>query len=440
MSGRGRRGGRRSPAHSSVCPSSHDRTPPSCSPSRSSRTPRGRCGARAELRAAFADRRVPGVARRRLVTAALGLCGVIVALAYNRYLTGSSFVFPYQAFAPHDGLGFGQHALRGYGHDYTPAVALRANAVVVWRLILRWVAGGLLGSALAAVGLAVVLSRRRDADARLLVLASLYPSVVLGNVYFWGNYNLLSPEFNATQGLLRYLGPYYHFALLAPTAVFAALGIRWLHEHARPRLADVDRHVALTVSLVACVVAAAAVGGALAGPLARNAANTAEYEQGYAPLTDGAAPANAVVFLPPTYGDWLNHPYQILRNDPRYDAATLYALDGVRSLAVTAAYPNRTYYRYAFRGTWVPTDDLSVHSRTRTRARDAGNDGDGALDGAHPPGCGLRVGPRRHRRQPRLLRAERHARDPHRDVRGERQRCAHRRRRAREFKHGARFP
>jgi len=318
-------------------------------------------GARSELRAGLADRRVSALARRRLATAALGLCGVVVALAYNRYLTGSAFVFPYQAFAPHDGLGFGPHALRGYGHDYTPTVALRANAVVVWRLVSRWVAGGLLGSALAAVGLAVVLFRRRDADARLLVLAGLYPSVVLGNVYFWGNYNLLSPDFNAAQGLLRYLGPYYHFGLLAPTAIFAALGLRWLHARVRPHLAGVDRRVALTVALVACVVAAAAVGGALAGPLSRNAANTAEYEQGYAPLTNGAAPANAVVFLPPTYGDWLNHPYQALRNDPGYDADTLYALDGVRSLAVTAAYPNRTYYRYAFRGTWVPTDDLPVH-------------------------------------------------------------------------------
>ncbi|WP_449404298.1 DUF7846 domain-containing protein [Halarchaeum acidiphilum] len=240
-------------------------------------------------------------------------------------------------------------------------MAVRANAVVVWRLLSRWVAGGLLGSALAAVGLVTVRRRRRDADARVLALAGLYPSVVLGNVYFWGNYNLLSPDFNATQGLLQYLGPYYHFALLAPTAVFAALGLRWLRAHVWPRLAGVDRRVALTVALVACVLAAAAVGGALAGPLSRNAANTAEYEQGYAPFTGESGPADAVVFLPTTYQDWLNHPYQYLRNDPGYDADTLYALDGVRSLAVTAAYPNRTYYRYEFRGTWVPTDDLSVH-------------------------------------------------------------------------------
>ncbi len=333
----------------------------------------------------------PRFARLRVLlpTAVLGSCGVALALAYNWTTTGNPLVFPYQAFAPTDGLGFGPHSLRGYGHDYTPAVAVRSNAVVVWQFASRWVAGGLLGSALAAVGLACALRRGRghgrdvdvrdtdgrDTDSRLLVLASLYPSVILGNVYFWGNLNLLAPDLDPTQGLIHYLGPYYHFGLLAPTAIFAAIGVRWLVERVRPQIARYDRRVALVVALTVCVVAAVAAGSALTGPLSRDARNTAQYAQGYAPFTNGTAgtgdttsggpPADRVVFLPQTDGAWLNHPFQYLRNDPGFDSRTIYAVDGVRSLAVTGAYPNRTYYRYEFRGTWVPTDDVPVHPALR---------------------------------------------------------------------------
>jgi len=299
--------------------------------------------------------------RRRVATAALGLVGVAAALAYNWLTTGHPLVFPFEAFAPADGIGFGPHALRGYGVDYTPALALRSNAVVVWQFASRWVAGGLLGSALAAVGLWRAARRGRSGDARLFVLAGLYPSVVVGNVFFWGNDALLGPGLDPARGLLAYLGPYYHFDLLAPTAVFAALGARWLLGRGRRVFADRDRRVAVAVVALVAVLVVAAVGGALAGPLARNAANTDQYRRGYAPFEAGGPPADAVVFLPTPYGPWLNHPFQALRNDPGFDGSTVYALDGPRALAVAAAYPNRTYYRYEYRGTWVPTDGRPVH-------------------------------------------------------------------------------
>ncbi len=307
---------------------------------------------------------------RRAGTAGVGCLGVVLALIYNWLMTGNPLVFPYQAFAPRDGLGFGYHMLRGYGHNYTPSVAVRSNAVVVWRFASRWVAGGLLGSAVAAVGLVHVLKQlgsgeRRNSGAHLLVLAGLYPSVILGNVYFWGNLNLLAPDLDPTQGLVHYLGPYYHFALLAPTAVFAAVGVQRLAEWIRPRLETFDSRATVAVLLIVCLLSAVAVGGALAGPVTRNAENTAQYEQGYAPFHNGGPPANSVVFLPMTYGKWLDHPFQSLQNGPEFDTSTVYAIDGVNSLAVTSAYPNRTYYRYEFRGTWVPTDDTPVHPALR---------------------------------------------------------------------------
>jgi hypothetical protein len=92
-----------------------------------------------------------------------------------------------------------------------------------------------------------------------------------------------------------------------------------------------------------------------AAPIDRNADVTADYRQAYAPFADGAS-GNAVVLLPPTYGDWLAHPFQALRNDPGFDGPTVYALDrGGDNFAVLDAYPDRAYYRYVYRGAWTPT-------------------------------------------------------------------------------------
>jgi hypothetical protein len=49
----------------------------------------------------------------------------------------------------------------------------------------------------------------------------------------------------------------------------------------------------------------------------------------------------------------LNHPFQALRTDPGFDGPVVYALDD-RPFAVVDAFPDRTPYRYAFRGAWAP--------------------------------------------------------------------------------------
>ena len=51
--------------------------------------------------------------RRQTLTAALGLAGVAVTLGYNAVVTGDPLLFPYQAFAPMDGPGFGTREILG---------------------------------------------------------------------------------------------------------------------------------------------------------------------------------------------------------------------------------------------------------------------------------------------------------------------------------------
>ena len=315
---------------------------------------------------------------RLSLTALGGLAGVAAALAYNAAMTGSPWTFPYEAFAPEDGLGFGHRQLLGYERTYTPELALRANAEVVSLLFTEWVVAGPVGALLAAVGVGGFLRRVdfdrtprfTDTQARA-VLAGLFVSVVAGNVYFWGNLNVLGALEVPDDGLVATLGPYYHFDLLVPTAAFAARGALFVVERvhaltARRLGGDFAgdparaRQVTAGVALVGVVLLAGATAGVLAPTVAENAGITAEYRQAYQPFEDRHL-SDAVVFLPTPYGDWLNHPFQQLRNDPGFDGETMYAAsDGPQNLDVVAAYPNRTYYRYVYRGEWAPASGDSV--------------------------------------------------------------------------------
>ncbi|GAA0657449.1 ArnT family glycosyltransferase [Salarchaeum japonicum] len=292
---------------------------------------------------------------RQAVTAALGLAGVGVTLGYNALVTGDAFVFPYQAFAPLDGLGFGQRRLLGHEVVYTPELAVRVNRIVLDLFFTKWVAGGAFGSLLAAAG--VVWAGRREWSARAAAVAGVFVTVAAGNVYFWGTFNILGDVSRAGDGLVSVLGPYYHFDLLVPTAVFAAFaavrGGTRLRTAARERFDPRVARVAVAAVLVVGLTGGAVVtAGNAADPVQTNLDVTETYETAYAPFEDGA-PAESVVLLPDPYGDWLNHPFQPLRNDPGFDGRAVYAIDD-RPFAVADAFPNRSLYRYVYRGVWNP--------------------------------------------------------------------------------------
>jgi hypothetical protein len=302
---------------------------------------------------------------RRLATASLGTAGVVVALAYNWVVTGDPLVFPYQAFAPHDGIGFGHRAILGHEVDYTLELASRANGQVLRRLFTDWVVAGPLGTALAAVGVgALVRDRNAPTAPRRALLAGLFLTIPLGNLAFWGNFNVLGNPAVRGDGLIHYLGPYYHFDLLVPTAVFAAHGALGGADRLRTALDDRvpaarTQPIAAAVLLTSGVAVGAVAVDVAADPLERNADASAELAAGYEPFADGA-PENAVVYLPDAYGPWLNHPFQGLRNDPSFDGGTVYALADGDELAVAAEYPDRELYRYVYAGSWAPTDGQRV--------------------------------------------------------------------------------
>jgi hypothetical protein len=116
-------------------------------------------------------------------------------------------------------------------------------------------------------------------------------------------------------------------------------------------------------ALVVGVVAVALAVSAVAAPLQDSHEVTQRYEQAYEPFENQEFD-NALVFLPTPYGDWLNHPFQPLRNDPGYDGDAVYALQE-EQLAVAGAFPNRTLYRYSYRGEWAPYTRQTVTPRLR---------------------------------------------------------------------------
>ena len=331
--------------------------------------------------------------RRQAVTAVVGVAFVALTLAYNAAVTGSALTFPYEAFAPRDGPGLGRREILDHSVEYTLPVALRTNAEVLWYLLTRWVPAGALGTALAGLGLLAGSPARRvlpgglstaleDGDGRV-VLAGLFVTVPAGNVLFWGNYNILATPGDPTDGLLGQFGPFYHFDLLAPVAIFGAAGALALW---RARTGLTDRasgavpgnlapsagRVALALVLVAVLLGTSVA--LAAGPVERNAAHTDTYEDAYQPFEDREF-EDAVVFLPTPYGDWLNHPFQALRNDPGFGGDAVYAMerDPAGDFAVVDSYPDRSYYRYTYRGEWAADpDEREVEPRVEERSLRSG--------------------------------------------------------------------
>ncbi|PSQ24014.1 hypothetical protein BRD06_08460 [Halobacteriales archaeon QS_9_67_15] len=313
------------------------------------------------------------VLSRQATVAGLGLAGVGATLAYNAAMTGSPLLFPYEAFAPLDGLGFGERRILDHEVEYTLDLATRANRRVLTLFVTEWIAGGPVGAALAAGGLAVAV--RRGLSARQAAVAGVSLTVSAGNVYFWGNFNVLGDLDRTGDGLVAVLGPYYHFDLLLPTATFAAVGVVALASVARTGAANRSEFGtrAPTAAFVAVLLLTAGVAGVvtaddLQSRMDRSATATESYGTAYEPFAD-EPPERSLVFLPDPYGDWLNHPFQALRNDPGFDGRAVYAVDD-RPFETADAFPNRTRYRYVYRGQWAPFDGSPRATRLQ-RVEDA---------------------------------------------------------------------
>ena len=296
---------------------------------------------------------------RLLAVAALGLVGVAATLGYNVLVTGDPLLFPYQVFGPQDGPGFGRRELLGYDQLYTPALAAETTVRLLATLTTEWTVAGPVGTLLALVGLrrlptdrASVADPTLAAPALRVVVIGLVPAVVRGNAYFWGTLNGLE------NGLIGLLGPYYHFDLLLPLSAFAAAGALVLCGRLRAatdRLDGRERRAVLAAALLVGVGVTGVVGvDAVAEPYDENRLRTSNLATTYEPIEERSFD-RAVVFLPTPYGDWLNHPFQYLRNDPGLDGDALYVQNqgDIERFETLDAADDRRPYRFTYRGEWT---------------------------------------------------------------------------------------
>ncbi len=289
-------------------------------------------------------------------TAVFGSLFVGLALAYNLAMTGDAFVFPYLEFAPNDGVGFGRREILEHSRVYTPELGLRANGRVLRRFVLEWGPGGVVGFALAAVGVVYAV---QDRSVGKVLLVGVGVSVIVGNIAFWGNLNILGEMTDPTDGLVHLYGTLYHFDLLLPASVFAAAGLVRAYEGVCEASSRIDRRTAVAFALVVALVFAGVGASNTAAKVDENLELTESYEAAYAPFEENET--EGVVFLPTPYGDWLNHPFQYLRNDPGLNGTTVYATDGGgENFDVVEEYPERDLYRYAYRGEWAPHEGGEV--------------------------------------------------------------------------------
>ena len=310
---------------------------------------------------------LPRRALARAVAIALpGLGFVGLTLGYNARLTGSPTTFPYEAFAPRDGLGFGRREILGYTEQYTPALGVESSVDALVLLFTTFAPLGVLGGLLALGGIALAATEDGVDREVAALLSGVAASVVLGNVYFWGTLNGLR------NGLIQLLGPFYHFDLLLPMAVFGALTLVTLGRRLRAllsaRLSPRGVRVAMAVLLVCSApVVVAAEQSALDDPWAANRERTDSLEATYEPFENRTF-ERALVYTPDPYGDWQQHPFQYLRNDPGFDGPVLFVLDegpdaDIRALDAT----NRTPYRFTYRGEWTGAVDPVDPELTRLR-------------------------------------------------------------------------
>jgi hypothetical protein len=124
------------------------------------------------------------------------------------------------------------------------------------------------------------------------------------------------------------------------------------------------------------LVSVSVVGSVAAGDIDErideNMEATNTYEDVYEPFESGP-PTNSLILLPDPYGDWLNHPFQPLRNDPGFDGRAVYALHD-HTFEAVREFDDRRAYRYVYRGGWAPFAGSPEDARLQ-RVRDVTGDG-----------------------------------------------------------------
>lgn len=121
-----------------------------------------------------------------------------------------------------------------------------------------------------------------------------------------------------------------------------------------------------------------------------NRRRTEKRETMMAPLRHATAGHQALVFIPPLYGPYLQHPLSFLRNEPNLDGPVVYALDqGRLDFDVIAALPHRQVFTLSMPSGFPGGDSAHIVARVDRAKVRSGRE----IDVAVQIPRGLRRGP-----------------------------------------------
>jgi hypothetical protein len=200
-----------------------------------------------------------------------------------------------------------------------------------------WVFGGPL--LIVATLVRLVFPRFHWQEALLFLLLVTVP---LGYVFFWGPYNI-----GTVWGAMSYLGPFYYFPVLVPITLLGTWGV--LRLGTKTPLLVVLLLFAMTSVDFWLVFA----------HVSDNYKYTQEDRAIYRPFSERTI-SNALVFVPPIYGDFLLHPFAILGNNPTLDGSVIYAIDrGAEDFDLMDHYSDRRPYKFVYQGEYTEEPDDS---------------------------------------------------------------------------------
>lgn len=265
---------------------------------------------------------------------------VLLALTYNRHMTGSWSKFPINAADRLDTYGFGQRRImpRFQPVDYGIVIATKGtlkNAAYV----VPFLFGGIAGAALA-----VVAAWRVRRDRTMWPLFGILVAFPLGYFFFWGT--------NVSALTSRMSAPIYFLPVYAPLSILIALFVT---------RAPVASRLARTALLI--VLFAAGL------PFAVNRIEVNQrISEAQRPWRDATTELEvrrdpALVFVADS-GPYLMFLDPYSANTPDLDGHVLWAVDrGAKNLGLMARYPERVAYRMqaSYRG-----DELGPTERPKT--------------------------------------------------------------------------
>ncbi len=265
-------------------------------------------------------------ARRVLVPTAIGVLPSALALgALNTATMGAPWRMPFNVSGPIDRFGFGWRAsfvVPGTGHagqvHYTIGRAVTTLVDSVGALP-RFVC-----AAPIVFGLAIWVSARARRDTRVQLLVAMIATTLFAYLFWWGTANAVA------FGLHEVLGPFYHYAVLAPIVVLAARGAVLLAERR-------GRAAVVAVLAIAWMVPASAVA-------VRNTRVAGRVRTEHLALAD--APGRSMVLMEPRFR---GEPYTPLVNDVELTGNRIVAIDIPRErLALIDRFPDRDAYLIRF--------------------------------------------------------------------------------------------